>query len=54
MNCPKCGFQINPGKELSRLAAGKPRTLSEAERQRRRENLTRARLKRWAGKAEKP
>lgn len=47
MNCPKCGYSINPGKELARMGAGKPRVLSEAEKQRRRDKLNAARLKRW-------
>lgn len=47
MNCPKCGYSINAGRELARLNKGKTKVLTDDERERRRERLKVNRAKRW-------
>ena len=49
--CVSCGGIISPGKALGRLAKGKPKNFTKAERKRRAERLAAARLKRWPAKS---
>jgi len=52
IQCLKCGaeVEINPGALLAEMNRGHKKTLTDADRDRRRENLARARKSRWPQK----
>jgi hypothetical protein len=49
--CAKCGEPYDPAAELGRLAKGKPKRFTVAERERRREWMRKLRQRSDAGKA---